>query len=56
MGCRHRPKFARITGLPERTARRVFKDVFDVGLLASEKLRRYRIVETYGLLRGERLS
>lgn len=31
-----RGEIARITGLPERTARRVLKDVVDMGLLASE--------------------
>ncbi|HEY7763389.1 MAG TPA: Fic family protein [Aestuariivirgaceae bacterium] len=31
-----RGEIARITGLPERTARRVLKDVVDAGLLASE--------------------
>jgi Fic family protein len=31
-----RGEIARITGLPERTARRVLKEVVDVGLLASE--------------------
>lgn len=31
-----RGEIARITGLPERTARRVLKDVVDTGLLASE--------------------
>jgi Fic family protein len=31
-----RGEIARITGLPERTARRVLKDVVDVGLLASD--------------------
>ena len=31
-----RGEIARITGLPERTARRVLKDVVDMGLLASQ--------------------
>ena len=31
-----RGEIARVTGLPERTARRVLKDVIDAGLLASD--------------------
>ena len=31
-----RGRIARITGLPERSARRVLKDVVDAGLLASD--------------------